>query len=124
MRTGPLLTALALMATVASLLDAVATESATLTKAELGERFLLQISYEQTSGRQDFRTSRSRIVTFRRDGVNLKMIDVSDPRQTGDSHVLASIPVRSETAEALDVDLNEGFDTISAEEDRTGEDYY
>jgi len=124
MQTRPLLTALALIAAVASLLHAVATESATLTKAELGERFLLQISYEQTSGRQDFRTSRSRIVRFRRDGVTVNMIDVSDPRRTGDSHVLASIPVRSETAEALDLDLNEGFDSISAEEDRTGEDYY
>jgi len=37
-----------------------------LSKADLDERFLLQINYEQEPGWQDFMTSRSRIVTFER----------------------------------------------------------
>ena len=124
MRTRHLLAAVALIATVSSAVHAVPTESATLPKAELDEQFLLQISYEQTSGRQDFRTSRSRIVTFRREGVLLKMMEAPVTTESVASRVLASIPVRSETSESLDLDLNEGFDTISTEEDRTGEDYY
>ena len=124
MRIRHLLAAVLLIAIASSGLHAVPGEFATFAKAELGERFLLQISYEQASGRQDFRTSRSRIVTFHRDGVVLKMMEESAVGGTAASHLLASVPVRGETLESLDVDLNEGFDTISAEEDRTGEDYY
>jgi hypothetical protein len=102
----------------------VATQQATLKKPELQNRFLLQVSYEQKTGRQDFRTSRSRIVTFHRDGAVLHMLDVSDMRSGAPNHVLATIPIRNEDRDTLEVDLNEGFDTIHSEEDRTGEDYY
>ena len=105
MRTRHLLTAVVLIATVSPGVRAVPTESATFTKAELGEQFLLQISYEQTNGRQDFRTSRSRIVTFHREGGVLKMIDASDSREAAASHALASIPVRNETSESLDLGM-------------------
>ena len=37
---------------------------------------------------------------------------------------MATIPIRHETRSTLDVDLNEGFDRVYSEEDRTGEDYY
>jgi len=97
---------------------------ATLNKAELGHRFLLQVNYEQQSGRQDFQTSRSRVVIFQRAGAVLHMLEVSDPRDGSPTHVLAIIPIRHETASTLDVDLNEGFDRVYSEEDRTGEDYY
>jgi hypothetical protein len=101
-----------------------AVQPASLNKAELGQRFLLQVSYEQKSGRQDFRTSRSRIVRFDRDGMVLHMVDVSDTRDGVAPRTLATIPIRSETSRTLDVDLNAGFDTVYSEEDRTGEDYY
>src|SRR5207247_5280662 len=104
--------------------QAVSLQPATLKKAELQHRFLLQVSYEQQSGRQDFRTSRSRIVIFERAGGVLRMLDVSDPRDGSPTLVLATIPIRHETGTTLDVDLNEGFDTVYFEEDRTGEDYY
>ena len=99
-------------------------QSAPLKKAELEHRFLLQVSYEQQSGPQDFRTSRSRIVIFQRAGAVLHMLDVSDPRDGSPRHVLATITIRYETGTTLNVDLNEGFDTVYSEEDRTGEDYY
>jgi hypothetical protein len=102
----------------------VPVQPAILKKAELGHRFLLQISYEQQGAHQDFRTSRSRIVIFRQDDAVLHMLDVSDRRDGSPTHVLATIPIRHETGTTLDADLNEGFDTISSEEDRTGEDYY
>jgi hypothetical protein len=84
---------------------------------------LLQISYEQEMGRQDFMTSRSRIVTFERQGSALRMVEephdgVSPP------HVLATIPVLGETPSELTVDFNSGFNKVFNEEDRTGEDYY
>ena len=97
---------------------------ATLTQADLRQRFLLQVSYEQKSGREDIRTSRSRIVTFQRQGAALQMLDVSDTRGGASKPVLATIPIRRENSVTLDVDLNEGFDTVYVEEDRTGEDYY
>ena len=103
---------------------AVPLQPATLKKAELEHRFLLQVSYEQQSGLQDFQTSRSRIVIFQRAGAVLQMLDVSDPRDGSPTHVLATIPIRHETASTLDIDLNEGFDRVYSEEDRTGEDYY
>ena len=65
---------LALVA-VLSLADPVAYRSVTIDKADLGREFLLQTSYEQADSREDFNTSRSRIVTFVRHGNTLKMID-------------------------------------------------
>jgi hypothetical protein len=91
---------------------------------ELGYRFLLQVSYEQKAGAQDFRTSRSRIVTFRRDDAVLQMLDVSDTRTGAPNHPFATIPIRDEDRDTLSLDLNEGFDRVHTEEDRTGEDYY
>src|SRR5690349_8263422 len=93
-------------------------------KHEIGQKFLLQVSYEQRNGSwQDFTTSRSRIVTFEAHNGTVQMIE--DPRDPGASlRPLAAIPIRSETPRALLLDFNEGFDRISNEEDRTGEDYY
>jgi len=95
---------------------------ALLDKTELGQRFLLQVSHEQQDGRPDFKTSRSRVVTFERQGEALQMLDVSDSRAT--AQPLAKIPIRHETATTLELDLNDGFDRVYSEEDRTGEDYY
>jgi hypothetical protein len=119
-----LLAAGSLVASLASATLAVAVQPATLKKADLGQRFLLQVSFEEQGGREDFRTSRSRVVTFRRQGAVVQMLDVSDSGASTRMPVLATIPIRSETDTMLDVDLNEGFDTVSSEEDRTGEDYY
>ena len=77
--------------------QAVPLQPATLKNTELEHRFLLQVNYEQQSGRQDFRTSRSRIVVFERAGAVLHMLDVSDPRDGSPAHVLATIPIRHET---------------------------
>ncbi|HEX5419939.1 MAG TPA: hypothetical protein VFY39_08055, partial [Gammaproteobacteria bacterium] len=86
-------------------------------------RFLLQTSYQQMGGWQNFMTSRSRIVVFRRHGGVLRMIEV--PRDsTSPPHLLATIPIRHETAKGLLLDFNAGFDKVVEEEDRTGEDYY
>ena len=112
------------MASVASASRVVAVQPATFKKAELDHQFLLQVSYEQKSGGQDFRTSRSRIVTFHRDGAVLRMLNVSDMRASAPNQVFATIPIRDEARDTLDLDLNEGFDTVHSEEDRTGEDYY
>jgi len=95
---------------------------ARLPQTELGQQFLLQVSYEQTI--VGFNTSRSRVVTFRREGTVLQMLDASDARETDNGRVLATIPICDETRSALEVDLNEGFDRVFQEEDRTGEDYY
>ena len=46
-----------------------------ISKTDLNERFLLQVSYEQENGRQDFMTSRSRIVDFKRQGKVLRMVE-------------------------------------------------
>ena len=70
-------------------------------RAELEHRFLLQVSYEQQSGRQDFQTSRSRIVIFQRAGAVLNMLDVSDPRDGSPTHVLATIPIRHDVYEPI-----------------------
>ena len=111
-----------LVATLSSASQTVALPLATLKQAELGQRFLLQVSYEQT--RLGFNTSRSRVVTFERHGAVLHMLDVSDTRRSDPTRVLATISIHSETLSTVDVDLNEAFDTVSREEDRTGEDYY
>src|SRR5215471_2487935 len=94
----------------------------TMSKADLNERFLLQVSYEQTKGLEDFMTSRSRIVDFKRQGNVLQMVEEARDSATR-PHLLATIPIRSETAHALVVDFNTGFDRVFKEEDRTGEDY-
>jgi hypothetical protein len=93
-------------------------------KATLGEKFLLQVSYQQRGGSwRDFMTSRSRIVTFQRHDGAIQMIE--DARDPGASaKPLATIPIRRETRDTLLLDFNAGFDKISNEEDRTGEDYY
>jgi hypothetical protein len=114
--------------------QAVPLQPATIKKAALEARFLLQVNYEEQSGPQDFRTSRSRIVIFKRAGAVLHMLDISDPRHGSPPHgspphgspphILATIPIRHETGSTLDLDLNEGLDRVYAEEDRTGEDYY
>jgi hypothetical protein len=102
--------------------QAVAVQPATLKKSDLGQRFLLQISYEQKS--IGFNTSRSRIVTFEREDAVLRMLDMSGTQGSDPTRVLATIPISGETRSTLDIDLNAGFDTVSREEDRTGEDYY
>ena len=101
---------------------AIDVPTATLLQADLGQQFLLQVSYEQTI--VGFNTSRSRVVTFRREGAVLQMLDASDTRGTDSMRVLATIPICDETRSALEVDLNEGFDHVYQEQDRTGEDYY
>jgi len=93
-----------------------------LKKSDLGQRFLLEISYEQKS--IGFNTSRSRIVTFEREDAVLRMLDMSGTQGSDPTRVLATIPISGETRSTLDIDLNAGFDTVSREEDRTGEDYY
>ena len=93
-----------------------------ISKTDLNERFLLQVSYEQENGLQDFMTSRSRIVDFRRQETVLRMVEEPHDSATP-PHLLATIPIRSETAQALMVDFNAGFDRVFEEEDRTGEDY-
>jgi len=118
------LTAGFLMTTLVSASKLGAVQTADFKKAELDDRFLLQVSYEQKSGLQDFRTSRSRIVMFHRDGAVLHMLDVSDTRASAPDHVFATIPIRDEDRDTLSLDLNEGFDRVRSEEDRTGEDYY
>ena len=95
---------------------------ATLLQDELDQQFLLQVNYEQTS--VGFNTSRSRIVTFRREGAVLQMLDAWKARDSDGLRVLATIPICDETRTALEVDLNEGFDRVFQEQDRTGEDYY
>jgi hypothetical protein len=111
-----------LLVVILSSTNQAAVRPAALNRNELGQSFLLQISYEHTT--IGFNTSRSRVVTFHRDGAVLHMLDVSDADGHDDSRVLATIPIRDETGSTLDVDLNEGFDTVFREEDRTGEDYY
>jgi hypothetical protein len=103
--------------------SAVTIPLATLQKVDLSQRFLLQVSYEQKHSGEAFRTSRSRVVMFRRAAMALQLLDVSGTG-SGAAGVLATVPIRAETPNTLDVDLNEGFDSVSLEEDRTGEDYY
>jgi uncharacterized protein DUF4953 len=124
MRLLLVLAAGSLMVSLASASRVVAVQAAIFKKADLGQRFLLQVSYEQKTGAQDFRTSRSRIVTFRRDDAVLQMLDVTDTRTSAPNHPFATVPIRDEDRDALYLDLNEGFDTVRTEEDRTGEDYY
>ena len=93
-----------------------------LPKTDLNERFLLQVSYEKENGLQDFMTSRSRIVDFKRHEKVLRMVEEPHDSATP-PHLLATIPIRSETTQALMVDFNAGFDRVFEEEDRTGEDY-
>lgn len=95
----------------------------TISKSDLNERLLLQVSYEGRSGAQDLMNSRSRVVKLERQGMSLHMVE--EPHEPGSSpHVLATIPIKGETEESLDVDFNAGFNKVYNEEDRTGEDYY
>jgi hypothetical protein len=122
MRLLPLFVALSFVAILSAGSQAVTPQPATVKKADLGERFLLQVSYERDGIRRDFNTSRSRIVIFRRDGAVLHMVDGSHADASTD--ILATVPIRMETSSSLVVDLNAAFDSVSTEEDRTGEDYY
>lgn len=97
-------------------------EPVTISKADLGKEFLLQTSYERDNGWQDFMTSRSRIVVFRRRGRTLEMLEGACPDCP--DQTLATIPIRGETDQALEVDFNAGFDRVFKQEDRTGEDYF
>src|SRR5262249_61729525 len=76
-----------------------------ISKTDVNERFLLQVSYEQENGLQDFMTSRSRIVDFSRQEKVLRMVEEPHDSATP-PHLLATIPIRSETAQALMVDFN------------------
>ncbi len=70
-------------------------------------------------------TSRSRIVRFERNGDSLRMLDDTQRPWAGSTApLLAKVPIRGETPQGLELDLNAGFDKIFLEEDRTGEDYY
>jgi hypothetical protein len=104
-------------------LDSVAYDGVTISKAELDREFLLQTSYEQADSREDFNTSRSRIVTFERRGETLRMIEKHRGMGWPD-RMLADIPIRGETERTLALDFNAGFDRVFKQEDRTGEDYY
>jgi hypothetical protein len=106
-----------------AVLGASAEGATKIPKTDLNGRFLLQISYEQEMGRQDFMTSRSRIVTFRRYDESLRMVEEAHDSSSS-PHLLATIPIRGETKTALLVDFNAGFNKVFNEEDRTGEDYY
>ncbi len=112
-----------LLGAVLQVRPATGMQSTWFGEQELGERFLLQISYsDDDHGLEDFTTSRSRIVRFERRGSTLLMLDDTDPH--GPARRLATIPIRRETDGGIDVDLNAGFDEVSLDEDRTGEDYY
>jgi hypothetical protein len=127
MRTLNGFTLALLLAALTSGGHAQALEPARLSKAELGDRFLLQINYnEQDSRLQTFMTSRSRIVRFERQGAAVRMLDDTDAQASPAEprELLAEIPIRNETPDALELDLNAAFDKIHLEEDRTGEDYY
>ena len=98
-----------------------AEEPVAIRKAEINERLLLQISYEREHGRQDFMTSRSRIVTLQPQGDLLRMLQ--EPLDsTTEPRVLATFPIRRQTARDVVVDFKASL--IFSEEDRTGEDYY
>ena len=113
----------ALSLVLASLpVSAFAYQTVTISKGDIGEPFLLQTSYERIGGWQDFMTSRSRVVALSRHGQAIRVIEKQRYDLAAD-HVLATIPIRSETAHTLKVDFNAGFDRIFLEEDRTGEDY-
>jgi hypothetical protein len=106
---------------------ALAAEPVRLSKADLGEPFLLQVNYtEEDSSFPNFMTSRSRIVRFERHGDVLRMFDDTErPAPASEPRVLlAEIPIRDETSDDVELDLNAGFAKIDIEEDRTGEDYY
>src|SRR5215831_15906877 len=117
MRLLHLLVAAILFTMLPSGSQGVAVDTASLKKADLTDRFLLQINYERNGNRRDFNTSRSRIVAFRRDGEVLQMVDMSGAHGGASTAVLATIPIRGETASSLEVDLNAAFDTVSTEED-------
>lgn len=89
--------------------------------SELSGDYLLQISYEQ-DGAEPFMTSRSRVVSFRREGSSLHMVE--RPGNGRPQRVLARIPIRHELDGALALDFNAGFSRVFLEEDRNGSDYW
>ena len=100
---------------------------ARMAHSDLGQRYLLQINYEvqNQDGVREFATSRSRIVRFvPQDGVVLMRDEAASNAGSAEASVLARIPFHREGSRVLALDLNAGFDRISADEDRTGEDYY
>ena len=103
-----------------------ATETTGMRKADLAERFLLQTSYSEVDGSlKSFATSRSLLVRFERHGATLRMFDDTGARgPDSERQLLAEIPIRGETEQRLELDLNAGFRSVYVEEDRTGEDYY
>ena len=113
---------LALLAVLLIQLDSAASGPVTIRKAEFDGEFLLQTSYRQAGSREDFSTSRSRIVTFERSGHTLRMVETHRGMGLPD-RVLADVPIRGETDRTLAVDFNAGFDRVFRQEDRTGEDY-
>ncbi len=113
---------LTLVAALLIQLDSVASDTVMFSKADLAREFLLQTSYQRAGSREDFSTSRSRIVIFQGDGETLKMIETHRGIGVPD-RVLAYVPIRGETDRAFAVDFNAGFDRVFTQEDRTGEDY-
>src|SRR5262245_38777396 len=122
--TGARLARVVLTLVVALLiqLDSAASDIVMISKSDLVREFLLQTSYQQAGSREDFNTSRSRIVIFERGGETLRMIETHRGMGLPD-RVLAYVPIRGETDRALAVDFNAGFDRVFTQEDRTGEDY-
>jgi hypothetical protein len=112
----------ALLTAVLTQVDSVAFDTVTIDKADLDRTFLLQTSYQQTGSREDFSTSRSRIVTFERIGRTLRMIENHRGMDLPDRR-LADVPISAETDDTVSVDFNAGFDRVFKQEDRTGEDY-
>jgi hypothetical protein len=106
--------------------QAAAAEPARLSKQDLGEPFLLQINYsENVGGITTFKSSRSRVVTFARQGAALVMREAAKGSSRAEPpQLFAPIPILAETEHDLELDLNAGFDRVYFEEDRTGEDYY
>jgi len=117
-----LTTTFLLLAAALIRLDSATQETVTFGKADLGREFLLQTSYETADSREDFNTSRSRVVTFERHGELLRMVEKHRGMGMPD-RMLAAIPIRGESERGLSVDFNTGFDRVFRQEDRTGEDY-
>jgi hypothetical protein len=121
-RTNGLALALLLIA-AAPAAHPMASSPACFLPMELMQPFLLQTSYSEELGSgQSFMTSRSRVVTFTRDGDALEMHD--DTTAGERPRLLATVPIRGESEHRLALDFNAGFDRLYLEEDRTGEDYY
>lgn len=95
-----------------------------LRRADLGKRFLLQVSYERRrNSRRTFATSRSHVVVFSRHGNTVRMMEnIRNPETP--PQPLATFVIRGEDAGVLQLDFGNGLEQISRDEDRTGKDYY